>query len=48
MLDGEALRQVGKLIADCDRHMVAVTEGYLDALARAAAVATKGAAARKT
>ncbi len=48
MLDHEALRQVGKLIADCDRRMLqyAVTEEYLDALARAAATAVEGAAAR--
>ena len=39
MLDSDALRQVGKLIADCDRRWFpyAVTEKYLDALARAAA-----------
>ncbi len=50
MLDREALRQVDKLIADCDRRAAqsAVTEEYLDALARAAAAATKGAAAQKT
>ncbi len=48
MLDHEALRQVGKLIADCDRRMLqyAVSEEYLDALARAAATAVEGAAAR--
>ena len=36
MLDGEALRQVGKLIADCDRLLLpyALTEEYFDALAR--------------
>jgi len=39
MLDSEALRQIGKLIADCDRRFLpyAVTEAYLNALARAAA-----------
>ena len=44
MLDGEALRQVGKLIADCDRRLLphALTEEYFDALARAAATAVKG------
>ena len=47
MLHGEALRQVGKLIADCDRRLLlyALTEEYLDALARAAATAVKGAVA---
>lgn len=46
MLDDEALRQVGKLIADCDRRLLqyALTDEYLDALARAAATAVKRAA----
>ncbi len=50
MLDSEALRQVGKLIADCDPRFspYAVTEEYLDALARAAATAVKRATERKT
>jgi len=45
MLDDEALRQVGKLIADCDRRLLqyALTDEYLDALARAAATAVTGA-----
>ena len=50
MLDSEALRQIGKHIADCDRRFLpyAVTEAYLNALARAAATAVKRAAERKT
>ena len=42
-LNREALRQIGKLIADCDRFAArsAVTDEYIDALARAAA-ATQG------
>ena len=49
MLDSDALRQVGKLIADYDRHWFpyAVTGKYFDALARAAATAVKRAAERK-
>ena len=43
MPDSEAVRHVGRLIADCNRPLLhyAVTEEYLDALARAAAAAVK-------
>ncbi len=43
MPDSEALRLVGRLIADCNRPLLhyAVTEEYFDALARAAAAAVK-------
>ena len=49
-LDREALPQAGELIADCDRRLLtyAITEKYLDALARAAATAVKDKTARKT
>lgn len=43
-LDREALRQVGMLMICCDRYGMrpAVTDEYLDVLARAAAAAIKG------
>lgn len=49
MLDGEALWQVAKLIAQCDRCAArsAITDEYLDVLVRAAAAAIKGEATRK-
>ena len=50
MLDRDALPQVGKLIAECDRWAArsAVTDEYLDVLARVAAEIVEGAATRKT
>ena len=49
-LSREVLRQIGKLIADCDRFAAqsAVTNEHIDALARAAATTVPGRGTRKT
>lgn len=49
MANRDVQRTIGKLIADCDRWAArsAVTDEYLDMLARTAAAATKDAATRK-
>ena len=48
-LNREALRQFGKLLANCDRFAAqsAVTNEYIDALARAAVATTQGCSTRQ-
>lgn len=48
-LNREAIRQIGKLMTDCDRCAAqsAVTDEYIDALARAVALTIQGRGMRK-